>query len=481
MTKRNTSQPGRNRINRLPDEVLREIFLQYNCMGNGSTMCLLRVCRIWKSIVSSTSALWNRICFAPILIIRKFESFRIDELASYITCATSQQLARAIRRLHNTKFELICCLIPELCSTDSSYWEELEPVWFEQQCRSLSLLVEGSLDRFPHLFHKMGALEEFAVFDMNYSYLNMFRELELFSPRLHTLVIRGELPSEISRFTILFSRLKSLALQSSYLPDSCLCDLLAAATSLEELDLDESTQPDFATRLTTCSNKLSHVALVNAGISLFTGSGAYAQVVDLEIRFTNNKAWPFNENHLEIEMPLLQSLVLEGKWTALRCVRATALRFLRLGRSKEAMKERLEHIHTTQLRPQVLRIDRCVAESELISVLQTTWEDISELHITVSSRNDYLRAPLIKAMSGPRGREPICPKLRTITVLLLKPEAAHGHLIGAMTQSMKFIEMGRRHLRNLELLRCGWVQWTGGKLYDGGMETWPNQEWIDFV
>ena len=121
------------------------------------------------------------------------------------------------------------------------------------------------------------------------------------------------------------------------------------------------------------------------------------------------------------------------------------------------MKEKLGHIHNTQLLPQVLRIYRCIAESELISMLQTTWADISELHITVSGRNDCLISPLIKAMSGSRRREPIFPKLRGITVLLLKPEVAHSGLVGAMTQSMKSIEMGKRYLRNLELLRCGWV------------------------
>ena len=440
-------------------------------------MCLLRVCRIWKDIVSSTSALWNRIRFAPNTLIQQLRSLRINRFDTYIACTTSQQLARAIRRLHNTKFELVCCLIPEFCSTDTSYWEGLEPIWFEQQCRSLSLLVKGSLERFPHMFHKMSALEEFVVSEMDYSYLNMLRELELFSPRLHTLELQGWC---LSQFTILLSRLKNVSLESRYLPVHCLRELLAATTGLEKLSWDESAVDDFVTQLTPHSNKLNHIALVDAGVSLFTGSGTYARVADLEIRFTNNKAWPFNENHREIEMLLLQNLALEGKWTALRCIRATALRLLQLRRSKEVMKERLGNIHNTQLRPQVLRIDRCIAESELISVLRTTWEDISKLHITISSRNDYLRAPLVKSMSGSRSRGPICPKLRAITVLLLKPEVTHSGLVGAVTQSMKAIEIGRRHLRNLELLRCGWVHW-GGKLQDGGMETWPKQEWIDFV
>jgi len=318
MIKRNAAQPGRNNINRLPDEILCEIFIQYHYMRNGSAVCFLRVCRIWKNIVSSTSALWSRICFVPMPIFKLFENLSVIRLVHQLHHLPSTGTRHPSTPQHEIRPHMLSTpgFLPDRCII----LDGLELVWFEQQCRSLCLMVGRSLDRFRHMFHKMGALEEFLLPDINDSYLNMFHGLELFSPRLHTLELQGGIPSEISQFTVLLSRLKILSLQPNHVPSRNLHDLLGGATSLEELNLDSSALSDFPTQLNPCSDKLREITLLNAGISLFTVSGTYARVVDLEVRFANQKSWPSNKNHLEIEMPVLQNLVLEGKWTALRCI-----------------------------------------------------------------------------------------------------------------------------------------------------------------
>lgn len=423
--------------------------------------------------------MWNRLCFAPSAIVRQLRSLHLDRFATYIACTSSQQLARAIRRLQGTKFELVCCLVPDFCSTDTSYWGELEPAWFEHQCRAMSLLVEGSLNNFPHLFHKMGALEELVVSEMNTSYSSFLHELEVSSPRLHTLELQGGFPFSISHNKVLLGRLKNLSIEVSFRSSFCLGNILHASNSLEKLHWDGTARNEYDHRLVPSSISLNFILLTNSGLSVFPAV-TYARVVDLDIKFTNKKSWPFNEGGLEFTMPALKTLTLEGRWSALKSIRASGVTRLVLRRSTETMKDRLDALRTTSITPEILRLDRCIAESELISVLRSTWKDIKELHLSLSSRNDHVRRELANALTEGSNGDPICPQLRAITVLLLRPETMHAGIIAKMSRLMAEIKAGRNVLGNVEVLRCGWVQWAG-KLQEGGMESWPNQEWTDYV
>ncbi|KIM27141.1 hypothetical protein M408DRAFT_173913 [Serendipita vermifera MAFF 305830] len=403
----------------------------------------------------------------------------IDRFATYVTCITSQQLASAIRRLQGTKFELVCCLVPQFCSTDETYWEGLDPIWFEQQCRALSLLIEGSLDRFPHMFRNMTALEELVVSEMNNSYLRFLHQLEESSPNLHTLELQGGFPESLMYHSVLLGRLKTLSIESSFRSSLCLSRILESSSCLEKLHWDGTARSEYVNPMIPSSRSMIYIILTNSGMSVFP-TVTYAHVIDLDIKFTNNRSWKFNETDLEVQMPALRTLTLEGRWGALKSIRAPGVTRLTLRRSTEPMKNRLDAVQNTSVFPSILRLDRCIGEPELVSILRRTWKDIKELHLGLSSRNDHLRRTMTDALSGNAGESILCPQLCAITILSLKPDAMHADVIEKMKQSMRDIEKGRRPFGNLDLLRCGWVQWAG-RLYEGGMESWPNQEWTDFI
>jgi len=286
--------------------------------------------------------------------------------------------------------------------------------------------------------------------------------MELFSPRLRTLELQGGYPPEMCLNQTLLGRLTRLSIQTSFVSSHNLNTLLSAANKLEHLIWDGSCRSESANPIQPSSESLYSIILINSGLSVFESSKAYANVVDLEIRFTNSHSWPFEDSSDELNMPLLATLILEGRWGALKRIRALDLVTLQLRCATDPMEQRLEALRATRLTPQILRVDHCIAESELVSILGTTWRCARELHLTLSSHNDYLREAIISYLSGEGASEVGCPKIHALTVLLVTPDTAHSSVVAKMSHSMEEIAKGRQE-SNLELLRCGWVQWAGKK------------------
>ena len=90
-------------VKRLPPEVLSEIFMiQVDC--GDSPWTLLRVCRLWKAVASSTPRIWRHIKIAE---HRK----QFDSGTSFQTCLTNAHFEKALSRTGAAPLSIsIACL-----------------------------------------------------------------------------------------------------------------------------------------------------------------------------------------------------------------------------------------------------------------------------------------------------------------------------------------------------------------------------------
>lgn len=395
---------GCSSIDRIPLEVLRDVFLYHVWSNKCSPLDLLYVCKVWYSTAISTSSLWAKVTLGPT------EDFKSPDR---IQCCSLKTFALAIRRAGRASLDLTISMSRlSFSKVDiDGFTKDVTSDWVSR-CHSLTMRSVSALsggDRLLRLFYTANfvALERLVlqgvVGPIAFEMKALFEQLEKTAFRLESLVMgRGSSDWSVSRLPTypgIVERLRCLEVETDGNLD------LSKASLLDQLEVAVShggnkvlLPTDIALRQLTLANtfnfatfdpqvyeSLTHLTLytrswlaVNAMIPPFPSlTHLYLCVNPLEVE----RLYAPRLQYLSIEGLLLQPTV-HGRPFILK-----------------------------GLTPKILYIDRSCTEAQLVQILmQLSSRPIPHRRVPNETRNSLFETapPLFQSSrkSGTQERDP---------------------------------------------------------------------------
>ncbi|CAG7849023.1 SubName: Full=Uncharacterized protein {ECO:0000313/EMBL:CCA67362.1} [Serendipita indica DSM 11827] len=192
---------GCSSIDRIPLEVLRDVFLYHVWSNKCSPLDLLYVCKVWYSTAISTSSLWAKVTLGPT------EDFKSPDR---IQCCSLKTFALAIRRAGRASLDLTISMSRlSFSKVDiDGFTKDVTSDWVSR-CHSLTMRSVSALsggDRLLRLFYTANfvALERLVlqgvVGPIAFEMKALFEQLEKTAFRLESLVMgRGSSDWSVSR------------------------------------------------------------------------------------------------------------------------------------------------------------------------------------------------------------------------------------------------------------------------------------------
>lgn len=458
-------------IYELPIEMLQLIFTFHVWRNEGSPYALLTVCREWKEIASATCQVWSNILYIDPRSLHD-DSYHKDH-GGKIRCTTPQQLAHAIERTGDAKFNLTFVYISAL------FWDPIPipPEWkcidqsaISSRCRSLDLEDVTRAPRFLELFHDMQALE---VLKLSGSALAADPE-----PMTRWLMDVEKMNSPLRECHIPFSsqsyktayvkRLlqKIKVLSTFHLPLEAVetPNLLSLVQELivETIDYKIDLLVDFSVpnlrRLTIFQDSIF--------LSPLTSS---RQLTSLTLRMSPNRVSPAWSLY-RIPLLSLRELEVNCCWTILSHLNAPNLYELTFDcNGHELPIFPLLNIEGISMRPKILRVDNGRNPDVLLHLIQWIGTDLEVLYMKDTFDQNILPPHLVQDFTRKYvGRDTkdgmasttlsLCPRLDTL--IILSPEPVRGlqsaQIKEGMERRLAQIVLDPRRKEVLRYVRCGW-------------------------
>jgi F-box-like len=432
-------------IERLPPEILREIFI-HTFDGSLVPVALFLVNRRWSEIACNTAVLRS-----VIHIGRSYFYHRIyTENEIPVFCDSSAGLTDAIARLGNAKFELVIEWIP-----DDLVLKDLP---LEHRCRRLRLLCsipQVSILQLP----RMHTLEELALElqgsldERQTESQRLLQHLEVTSPSLTRLEMFGVLPSILHHTPRLLRRLKSFELVTNTFmvhPEE-VGRLMENLINVKEFTWESMSHP---------GEPIDVLPPLVESVRLFRltqiPQQALDHIVELVIRYDDYDFHPPSGPLLHF--PVLQRLEMRRSWADLPRIRVPPLSHLTLDFPQETKGQVRKLIPEIQVKTKALSISLHLFDSSLHLLLSGIWSDIEEFHLECVDAREVVGNGLSRILAGDRKTEPLCPNLWCFTVLFHSSVDKSPVPSSATLKTLQgFIDKReKRGIGGLVRVRCGW-------------------------
>ncbi|PVF94805.1 hypothetical protein CPB86DRAFT_788691 [Serendipita vermifera] len=223
--KLNRSKSKEPYINRLPPEILLDIFVQFWALDYGSPHIFFQVCRNWYAVAQSTKRFWTKIYCGTY--------WSGDRAPSYIKCPTPDALSKHLLRIEGMKFELH--LSPILTETET--WAPilrtvLHNCYALRSTSSVDLLSSSS-------FRNVGYTPPL-VDELLKDFGRLYSDPSSPGPSLYTLVYNQSFSAELFDLSPIWNHLCVLSLENTWLPwnTDTTRNLFSSLTNLREILLD---------------------------------------------------------------------------------------------------------------------------------------------------------------------------------------------------------------------------------------------------
>lgn len=465
-------------INRLPDEVLREIFTLVFDYPNVPVFLFL-VSRRWNEVASGLSLLRSVLHFAG---QRDREDLWINEYQKPVFCTTPDQFSRALARIVNAEYELFLWKMP------ANF--DLETHSMSTRCRMLSIDFGPDAEVTPISLPSMGALQKFSIslwlpnFEGSLDKVgHLFERIESGSPLLTNLIIEGLFPKSLFQRHVLLERLTEVELA-----------MFSDALTLAEVTILCSRLPNVE-RFTWENLSAETDAFVMAPVStkflsfrdiLEVPNQNYKNVVTLVVNYVCSGSLYVSSSKL-LHFPALQKLWMYGSWYGLPLIRAPILQRLVLGNTDQSEEEIKEWLSLIQLKPKVIYLNKQMSDANLIQLLIGIWWEVEELHKTYFLSSDVPGVLLAQALTGSATTPPLCPDMWCFTMRIRSSEAPDPILARRSVQRLRQTVKGRRRngCTSLTRVRCGWIDESqnGNSNDDDAVENPedPPSDWVDVL
>jgi hypothetical protein len=458
-------------IERVPPEILREIFIQ-TFDGSLVPLALFLVNRHWNEIGNNTALLRSVIHIGK---PSPHENIYTGNTVP-VVCTSSAQLANALARLGNAKFELAIVWIPDDLI--------LEDHPLEHRCRRLKVscrLPQASILRLPSMY----SLEELtlelrgSLDERHTGSLGLLQHLETTSSSLTRLEMFGVLPSILHHTPRLLKRLKSFELvtDTSMVEPEEVRRLMENLVNVKQFTWESMSHP---------GEPLNVLPPSVESVRLFRltqiPQQALQHIVELVIQYDYYNSDPPSGPLLHF--PVLQKLEMRRSWTDLSRIRAPPLSHLTLYLPQEGKEQVRNLISELQIKTKVLFIGLGLFDSSLHLLLSGIWSDIEEFHLNCADTEEVeVRKGLSRILAGDRKTEPLCPNMWCFTVLF--PSGFESPASSSCRATVKMLhgiidKRKKRGMGRLVRVRCGW---NDGYDYYNGRYYYPQpvKTWVDVL
>jgi hypothetical protein len=414
-------------INRLPNELLLEIFILHVWASYGSPVGLILVCKRWE-VVGSFTSLWTNIFYGHTTAFRLPRSKEEDlrrRIKAMVRCSTPEQLEVALKKAKSAKIELTIHIHPD----QAKHFEDSSKIVkkaISDNCRLLTIVGSFHPKTNQTLFSSLGsipfkALEQFDFIgwddDVDASCLG--KNLYENSPCLRN--ISTPLFESWNDFSQLLPRLTKLFVSRV---DKLFYDRTASKRTFEKLE--ELTIRHRGSHILSKGRTgfLPMPALKRVTIKM---GSLYDLAIDIYAQITHLTLESFTRDlgivHESVYLPLLTCLHLQGSWVLLGHLNALRLVTLLLhGQSglfiaNPQGSDVVRHIHSSTLLPEILVMHKTISQDDLTKFVSRIGANLRELSITHVKRDDTICQQLASALAGSKKKQPICPFLQKLETI----------------------------------------------------------------
>jgi hypothetical protein len=478
-------------IERLPADILYEIFWVHVWQNLDTPVRLCLVSKLWYS-VASAAMLWGRIYYGDALspVDLDDEQALPAGIDGMVTCSTAERLNQMIKRTKATGFELTACRSGQALPLDP---EALDADAFSAHCRALRLLDNESFDdicilvqeyKFPALkeFWYLGDLSDARIFG-NLGPWDI--ALSAHSPKLVHLFTKCRVGSGSG--SSIFSRIKKLTIRSWRQLDSSRVEDVpdpSALANLEELAVDcfkhawENIQ---GYRLMPSMPRLTTLSLSKTRIDYIPKS-LVEQITHLTLNCFDG--WKFTFSHRENQnFSRLTHLVANGSWSDLHQITAPKLVSLVLHNAKCPPGLQCWQYESMGLEPEILHMDVWMSYDELEHYLQVHGRKMKEISLTFIIPESHKVAKEITChMIGGEINDVLCPKLRRLDLLL--PSSKSSERMTATRRVLQTAVDARWMVGCLQRVRYGLYPMNHAEevpSFDVASRKWWNVEWHELL
>ncbi|PVG02866.1 hypothetical protein CPB86DRAFT_869830 [Serendipita vermifera] len=426
--------PASCAVNRLPIELLREIFLSYYCCRLGRPTKLLSVCRRWCIIARETQTLWSiihfHICASRKSCSRK-EHLGLEKYAWEYSMAVGYfslgELRKGIEQLGAMQFTLLL----DLCNGGPAVpqADNLPAIisLVGNQCTSLVLSTTFLIYDPYMLLTNIQSIKSLNIvgrftLPMDYRIFNFCTLLANNTRPLRSLRFNGMLPSAILRHSRIFRRLHHLYLNIPENENWGIDDWRQLGSLLEEvrtLSLEGFSTLPWQPTIPITSRHLVHLSLSFVSPFSFLNS-AYQSLVALSLERENHTdVNALISSSATIQLPSLRYLIYRGSLACLLKIWAPNLLILAVRSEFNATRshQSVEEIFVSQglsMNPRYAILDIKSATASFIEAFLASASSIVDLETTFHEWS--LSSSTFPQLLSDTRQNSLCPNLRNLRV-----------------------------------------------------------------
>jgi hypothetical protein len=213
-------------IDRLPTELLLDIFIQFWALDYGSHYVFLQVCRGWRAVAQSTNIFLTKVMCGKVP--------DPDRMPSYIQCYTPKALSNHFARIDGMKFEL---LLYGYFVDESEDWTSVLGLYLHN-CYKISSDLGNFIEYIIYYDAGPGTNADILLDKLLEGMIPYFEPSSTKEMSIHTLLYNNSFSTKLYMLTSMWNGLHVLSLRNTRLSwDQRTRDLFSSLQNLRELSL----------------------------------------------------------------------------------------------------------------------------------------------------------------------------------------------------------------------------------------------------